>query len=53
MHFFPEIVKRLKAALDSGSKRKYANIIIKVIIIYIYIYIYRISEKIITISLQV
>ena len=50
MHFFPEIVKRLKAALDSGSKRKYANIIIKVII---YIYIYRISEKIITISLQV
>ena len=48
MHFFPEIVKRLKAALDSGSKRKYANIIIKVII-----YIYRISEKIITISLQV
>ena len=52
MHFFPEIVKRLKAALDSGSKRKYANIIIKVII-YIYIYIYRISEKIITISLQV
>ena len=45
--FFPKIVKRLKAALDSG-KRKYANIIIILII-----YIYRISEKIITISLQV
>ena len=40
MHFFPEIVKRLKAALDSGSKRKYANIII-IVIIYIYIYIYK------------
>ena len=39
MHFFPEIVKRLKAALDSGSKRKYANIII-IVIIYIYIKIY-------------